>query len=115
MNIIVIVIFVLLIGYVFIQRAQIAFLKRMYKYQGKLYILTNHNYISWKNRSAMLELLLSLAGHDIERAEKGDFAQIEPSPAKRKEIWEEFQRLQSMDRSEEIRFKTEMELHESKS
>lgn len=115
MNILVIVIFVLLIGYVFSQRRQIAFLKQINHNQETLHILTEHRYTLLKHRSTMLELALNVAGYDVERFNKGDYTKIEPSPAKCQQIWEEFQRLQSIDRSEEIKFEVEMELDEGKS
>lgn len=114
MNILVIVIFVLLIGYVFSQRRQIAFLKQINHNQETLHILTEHRYTLLKHRSTMLELLLSMVGYDVERFSKGDYTKIEPSPDQLEQIWEEFQRQQSLVRSEEIKFETEMELHESK-
>lgn len=115
MNILVIVIFVLLIGYVFSQHRQIAFLKQINHNQETLRILTEHRYTLLKHRSTLLESALNVSGYDIERFSKDDYTKIEPSPDQLEQIWEEFQRQQSLVRSEEIKFEAEMELHESKS
>ncbi|WP_278364385.1 hypothetical protein [Leuconostoc lactis] len=110
MKIAIMVIFLGLIGYIFEQRRHIKFLKQVNYNQETCHIMTDHEIFLLKHQIGTYVYSLETLGYSQYKINKGDYTRHEPSPEHLQKILEEFQRKQSIYRSKNIKFETELEL-----
>ena len=110
MNYIVGFIFTVLIGYVFEQRRHIRFLEKVNYNQETRHIMTDHEIFLLKHQIGTYVFSLETLGYSQDKINNGDYKRHEPSPEKLQAIQTEFQRQESIYRSKNIQFQTELEL-----
>ena len=110
MKIAIMVIFLGLIGYIFEQRRHIKFLKQVNYNQETRHIMTDHEIFLLKHQIGTYVYSLETLGYSQYKINKGDYTRHEPSPEHLQKNLEEFQRKQSIYRSKNIKFETELEL-----
>lgn len=110
MKIAIMVVFLGLIGYLIEQRRHIKFLEKVNFNQETRHIMTDHEIFLLKHQIGTYVFSLETLGYSQDKISKGDYTRHEPSPEKLKAIQAEFQRQESIYRSKNIQFETELEL-----
>lgn len=110
MNYLIGIIFLALIGYIFEQRRHIKFLKQVNFNQETRHIMTDHEIFLLKHQIGTYVYSLETLGYSQDKMNKRDYTRHEPSPEHLQKNLEEFQRKQSIYRSKNIKFETELEL-----
>lgn len=110
MKIAIMVVFLGLIGYLLEQRRHIRFLEKVNFTQQTRHIMEKHEVYLLKHQIDTYVYSLEMLGYSQENINKGDYTRHEPSPEKLQAIQAEFQRNQSIYRSKNIQFETELEL-----
>ena len=110
MNYIVGFIFIVLIGYIFEQRRHIRFLEKVNFNQETRHIMEKHEVYLLKHQIDTYVFSLETLGYSQDKINRGDYTRHEPIPEKLQAIQAEFQRNQSIYRSKNIQFETELEL-----
>ncbi|WP_273706993.1 hypothetical protein [Leuconostoc mesenteroides] len=110
MNYIVGFIFIVLIGYIFEQRRHIRFLEKVNYNQETRHIMADHEIFLLKHQIGTYVFSLETLGYSHDNINKGDYTKHEPSPEKLQALQAEFQRQESIYRSKNIEFETELEL-----
>ncbi|WP_273947049.1 hypothetical protein [Leuconostoc mesenteroides] len=110
MNYIVGFIFIVLIGYIFEQQRHIRFLEKVNYNQETRHIMADHEIFLLKHQIDTYKFTLETLGYSQDNINKDDYTRHEPSPEKLKAIQAEFQRQESIYRSKNIQFETELEL-----
>lgn len=110
MNILIGIIFLLLVGYLFEQRRHIKFLKQVNFNQETRHIMEKHEIFLLKHQIGTYVYSLETLGYSQDKISKGDYTRHEPSSEQLQKILEEFQCNQSIYRSQNIQFETELEL-----
>ena len=104
------VIFLGLIGYLLEQQRHIKFLKKANFNQETRHIMEKHEVYLLKHQIDTYVYSLETLGYSQDKISKGDYTRHEPSPEHLQKILEGFQRNQSIYRSKNIQFETELEL-----
>lgn len=110
MNYIVGFIFIVLIGYIFEQRRHIRFLEKVNYNQETRHIMADHEIFLLKHQIDTYKFALETLGYSQDNINKDDHTKHEPSPEKLQALQAEFQRQESIYRSKNIEFETELEL-----
>lgn len=110
MKIIIVIIFLALIGYILEQRRHIKFLNQVNFNQETRHIMESHEVYLLKHQIGTYVYSLETLGYSQDNINKGDYTKHEPSPEKLQALQEEFQRKESIYRSKNIQFETELEL-----
>ena len=110
MKIIILIIFLALIGYIFEQHRHIKFLNQANFNQETRHIMVKHQQYLLEHQIGTYKFALETLGYSQEQINKGDYTKHEPSPEKLQALQEEFQRKESIYRSKNIKFETELEL-----
>lgn len=110
MNYLSIIIFLGLIGYILEQRRHIKFLEKVNFNQKTRHIMADHEIFLLKHQIVTYVYSLEVLGYSQEQINKGDYTRHEPSPEKQQALYAEFQCNQSIYRSKNIQFETELEL-----
>jgi len=110
MKIVIMMVFLGLIGYLLEQRRHIKFLEKVNFTQQTRHIMEKHEVYLLKHQIDTYVFSLETLGYSQESINKGDYTRHEPSPEQLQKILEEFQRNQSIYRSKNIQFETELEL-----
>ncbi|MBZ1541449.1 hypothetical protein J6K67_09360 [Leuconostoc mesenteroides] len=110
MKIIIVIIFLALIGYIFEQRRHIRFLEKVNYNQETRRIMADHEIFLLKHQIGTYVFSLETLGYSQDNINKDDYTKHEPSPEKLQALQEEFQRQESIYRSKNIEFETELEL-----
>lgn len=110
MKIVIMMVFLGLIGYLLEQRRHIKFLEKVNFNQETRHIMTDHEIFLLKHQIGTYVFSLETLGYSQDNINKGDYTRHEPSPEHLQTILEEFQRNQSIYRSKNIQFETELEL-----
>ncbi|KAA8348142.1 hypothetical protein [Leuconostoc mesenteroides] len=110
MKIIIVIIFLALIGYILEQRRHIKFLEKVNFNQETRHIMTAHEIFLLKHQIGTYVYSLETLGYSQEQINKGDYTKHEHSPERLQALQEEFQRKESIHRSKNIKFETELEL-----
>ncbi|MGL5887730.1 MAG: hypothetical protein ACRCY1_06595 [Leuconostoc suionicum] len=110
MKIIIVIIFLALIGYILEQRRHIKFLNQVNFNQETRHIMVKHQQYLLEHQIDTYKFALETLGYSQEQINKGDYTRHEPSPEHLQKIVEEFQHNQSIYRSKNIQFETELEL-----
>jgi len=112
MRIVIMIVFLGLIGYLIEQHRHIKFLEKVNFNQETRHIMTNHEIFLLKHQIGTYVFSLETLGYSQDKINKGDYTRREPSPAKLQEIQAEFQQKESIYRSKNIQFETELELRD---
>ncbi len=110
MKIIIVIIFLALIGYILEQRRHIKFLNQVNFNQETRHIMADHEIFLLKHQIGTYVFSLETLGYSHDNINKGDYTKHEPSPEKLQALQAEFQRQESIYRSKNIEFETELEL-----
>ncbi|WP_349533799.1 hypothetical protein [Leuconostoc citreum] len=106
----VVIIFIAMLGYLFEQRRHIKFLKQANYNQETRHIMTDHKVFLLKHQIGTYVYSLETLGYSQDKMNKGDYTRHEPSPEKLQALYAEFQKKESIYRSKNIQFETELEL-----
>ncbi|WP_349551201.1 hypothetical protein [Leuconostoc pseudomesenteroides] len=106
----VVIIFIAMLGYLFEQRRHIKFLKQVNFNQETRHIMTDHEIFLLKHQIGTYVYSLETLGYSQDKMNRGDYTRHEPSQEKLQALQEELQRNQSIYRSKNIQFETELEL-----
>ena len=112
MKIAIMVVFLGLIGYLLEQRRHIKFLEKVNFNQETRHIMTDHEIFLLKHQIGTYVFSLETLGYSQESINKGDYTRNEPSPERLQAIQAEFQLKESIYRSKNIQYETELELRE---
>ncbi len=110
MKIAIIIMFLGLIGYLLEQRRHIRFLEKVNYNQETRHIMADHEIFLLKHQIGTYVFSLETLGYSHDNINKGDYTKHEPSPEKLQALQAEFQRQESIYRSKNIEFETELEL-----
>jgi len=113
MSILIGIIFIALIGYIFDQRRHIKFLKLVNYNQETRHIMTKHQRYLLEHQIETYKFSLDMLGYDRDEISKGNYTKHEPNPEKLQALYAEFERNESIYRSKNIQFETELELRET--
>ncbi|MGO1364797.1 MAG: hypothetical protein ACTHVA_09335, partial [Leuconostoc mesenteroides] len=95
---------------IFEQRRHIRFLEKVNYNQETRHIMTDHEIFLLKHQIGTYVFSLETLGCSQDKINKGDYTRHEPSLEKLQAIQAEFQRQESIYRSKNIEFETELEL-----
>ncbi|MBZ5983635.1 hypothetical protein KIJ05_00565 [Leuconostoc gelidum subsp. gasicomitatum] len=113
MKIAIMMVFLGLIGYLLEQRRHIKFLEKVNFNQETRHIMTDHEIFLLKHQIGTYVFSLETLGYDRDEISKGNYTKHEPNPEKLQALYAEFERNESIYRSKNIQFETELELRET--
>lgn len=110
MNILIGMIFIALIGYIFEQRRHIKFLEQANYNQETRNIMRKYEQYLLEHQIETYKFALDTLGYDRDEINKGNYTKHVPSPERLQALYAEFERKESIYRSKNIQFETELEL-----